>query len=312
MIEQSSFRAIGTTHRILATDPATLDEATRLVRVHLDALDRVASRFRADSEISRLARLGATGPSDTVTTRVSPLLADHLRAGIHAGRLSGGLVDITVGSAVAATGYDADLDEVRGRRHIESARAVVPGWRRVHLDPRTDELTLPAGTVIDVGATAKAHAADTVAELVATRLPGGFLINLGGDIATSGVTPQGGWPVAVEGPDGDVRQVVILDGQAMTTSSTQLRTWVTTDGPAHHVVDPRTGTTAPAVWGQVTVVAGSALEANTASTASLVLGAEAPAWLERHRLPARLDGVHGGVVTTAGWPTPSAPLAVAS
>ena len=83
-----------------------------------------------------------------------------------------------------------------------------------------------------------------------------------------------------------------------------MRTWKTDSGPAHHIIDPRTGETAEAVWGQVTCVATTALEANTASTASLVLGREAPAWLEAHGIPARLERLDGSAVFTGSWPVP--------
>jgi thiamine biosynthesis lipoprotein len=165
-------------------------------------------------------------------------------------------------------------------------------------------VSVPRGTVLDFGATAKAHAADGIARLLAGTLPGGFLVNLGGDIATAGPAPDGGWRVGVEAADGSVRQVVVITDQGVATSSTQLRRWTTGTGSAHHIVDPRTGRTASSVWAQVTCIAASALEANTASTAAVVLGVEAPAWLARKGVAARLDRPDGTVVFTPGWPRP--------
>jgi thiamine biosynthesis lipoprotein len=182
----------------------------------------------------------------------------------------------------------------------------VVGWQRLTLDDRTNRLSTPQGVLIDLGATAKAHAADTIAALLAERLPGGFLVNLGGDIAISGPIPDGGWRIGVETADGRIRQVVASNGQAIATSSTQLRTWTAADGATrHHIVDPRTGRTAPSPWAQVTCVAATALEANTASTAAVVLGDDAPGWLEAHGIPARLDHVDGSVTSTPGWPAPT-------
>src|SRR5262249_54530290 len=59
---------------------------------------------------------------------------------------------------------------------------------------------------------------------------------------------------------------------------------------------------ADAVWGTVTVVARSCVEANAASTAAVILGADAPAWLEARCLPARLVHADGAIVRVAGWP----------
>ncbi|HEY3337754.1 MAG TPA: FAD:protein FMN transferase [Propionicimonas sp.] len=298
----AEFAAIGTTNRILVTAGSSLPAAIELAKGHLAELDKAVSRFRADSEVSRLARMSEDGEAWYFG---SALFNDHLEAARHAARISGGLVDFTVGSAVIASGYDADLDtvRVRGGYSLPTRPVKAPGWERV-VRGGGGRVSTPRGTVLDFGATAKAHAADTIAGLLAAALPGGFLVNLGGDIATAGPAPEGGWRVGVEAADGGIRQVIAITDQGVATSSTQLRRWQTDGGTAHHIVDPRTGRTAAAVWAHVTCVASSALEANTASTASIVLGEEAPAWLGRHHLAARLERPDGSVVHTADWPLP--------
>ncbi len=301
-VVSSTFRAIGTTNRILATEPGALAEATAIAQDHLAGLDAAVSRFRPDSEVCVLASRASSGPASVLA---SPTFAAYLRAALHAARITDGLVDPTVGSAVVASGYDADMDEVRARpARASAAAAPVPGWWTIEIDDATDRVTTGAGCLIDLGATAKAQAADTIAALLAARLPGGFLVNLGGDIAVSGEAPLGGWQIGVEAADGALVQVVTGSSQAFTTSSTRLRTWDTPGGRRHHIVDPRTGATASVTWAQVTCAASSALEANAASTAAIVLGPDAPGWLSAHGIPARLDGVDGSVVLTPGWPDP--------
>jgi thiamine biosynthesis lipoprotein len=306
----ATFAAIGTHHQLVVTRPEALGEAIVIARRHLCDLDLAASRFRADSEVSALARLAADRDAASL---VSAVLTDNLQAALRVAALTEGLVDPTVGGALIASGYDADLDEVRARATSPAAPAPVasatpapvPGWRSIRLDVGTQCVHVPRGTVIDLGASAKAHAADTIATALAQRLPGGFLVNLGGDIAVSGELPPDGWQIGVEGTDGEVRQVVTSRGQAFATSSTGRRTWTQAGESHHHIVDPRTGRTAAVVWEQVTCAATNALEANAASTAAVVLGAEAHAWLEAHGIPARLDPAGGGpVVTTTGWPEP--------
>ncbi len=300
----SRFHAIGATNRIHVTDPRVLHEATMVAEDYVSELDAAVSRFRDDSEVSRLA---ARARREDAWCFGSPLFVDHLRAGLRAARLTDGLVDFTVGSALVASGYDADMDEVRARAtwSTPTTRVGVPGWRRVTLDEATGRISTPQGTLIDLGSVAKAHAADVIARRLADRLPGGFLVNLGGDIAVSGAAPRGGWRVGVEAADGVVRQVISVVDQGVATSSTQLRTWATADGTAHHIIDPRTGRTAETVWAHVTCVAVNAFEANTASTAALVLGEDAPGWLSAHGLAARLDRVDGSTTLTPGWPDPS-------
>jgi len=298
-----AFSAIGTTNAVLATEPTALADALVIARRHLAELDAAVSRFRDDSEVSRLAERARTAEAWCFG---SDVFLDHLDAARRAARLSDGLVDFTVGPAVIASGYDLDLDLVRARvTFTPSTRAAtVTGWERV-VRTGTRRVTVPRGSVLDFGATAKAHAADTLAALLATSLPGGFLVNLGGDVATAGPAPDGGWRVGVEAADGGVRQVVAITDQGVATSSTQLRRWATSAGTAHHIVDPRTGLTAPTVWAMVTCIAADALEANTASTAAIILGEDAPGWLERNGVAARLERADGRVVHTTGWPLPT-------
>ncbi len=299
---EAVFDAIGTTNRVLATDPDALSAAVALAKDYLSDLDRAVSRFRDDSEVSRLAATAANGPT---WCWASPLFLDQLDAALRAARLSDGLVDLTVGQAMIAAGYDADLDAVRARPGftVRLTGIRVPGWEAIG---RTGDgrVSTPRGTVLDFGSTAKARAADVIARRLALTLPGGFLVNLGGDIATSGFAPDGGWRIGVEATDGSILQVVTTTTQGVATSSTQLRRWRTDTGTVHHIVDPRTGRPAPATWAQVTCIAANALEANTASTAALVLGENAPDWLIRKGVAARLDRPDGQVVYTPGWPRP--------
>lgn len=296
----NSFRAIGTTHEIWVTRPETQARALEVAKAHLAAVDEACSRFRPDSEVILLA--DAAQHSDA-GAYPSPLFLDYLRAAQHAARISDGLVDFTVGSALIAAGYDYDLDQVRDRPTYTRRVAPVPGWERIHIS-RHGRVSTPQGTVLDFGASAKAHAADAIARTLLLSLPGGFLVNLGGDIATSGEVPDGGWSVGVEAADGTLRQAVAITNQAIATSSTQRRTWITDTGTANHIIDPRTGQVVQRVWGQVTCVAQTALEANTASTAALVLGEAAPEWLERHHIPARLERLNGRAEYVGDWPDP--------
>ncbi|MEW1952094.1 FAD:protein FMN transferase [Terrabacter sp. NPDC080008] len=296
----ATFHAIGTTNSILATRADALPEAVGIAQRHLREVDRAVSRFRPDSEVSLLARRAHRAPAEAF---VSPTFAAYLEAALRVARLTGGLVDPTVGSALVATGYDDDLDVVRARPVFHQVHvAGVPRWHSVHLNVSGRRVSVPPGTLLDLGASAKAYAADTIAGLLAASLPGGFVVNLGGDLAVSDDLPAQSWSIGIEDAAGAVRQVVTSTGQAVATSSTQRRVWRSDDGPRHHIVDPRTSRTARAVWAQVSCAAATCLEANAASTAAVVLGADAPAWLTQHGVPARLDGLDGQVVTTPGWP----------
>lgn len=294
--------ALGTTAQLTLADPEALEQATRLMHLRLDELDRAASRFRPDSELMLLQTLAPA------SLRVSGLLADAIAAALWAAETTAGAVDPTVGSALRSAGYDRDFAEVTSNPAEPGAPAPAPGWRSVRLDPRTRILRLPAGMELDLGATAKALAADRAASQIADQFGCGALVGLGGDIAVAGPPPPDGWRIGVADDhtraDHRPDTTVAISGGGLATSSTVRRRWRRGERVVHHIVDPRTGDLPDSPWRTVSVTAGSCVDANTASTAALVRGSAAPGWLERAGLPARLVGHDGEVVTVAGWPAP--------
>jgi thiamine biosynthesis lipoprotein len=283
---------------VVVTDPAAVVAAARILDEELDRVEDAASRFRVDSELSRIHRSGGG------TVVVSHVLCDLLAAALRAAELTDGLVDPTVGSALVRLGYDRDFHEVApGVAGDLPAPAAVPGWRSVDLDTDHGVLTLPAGTILDLGATAKAWAADRAAAAITGRLGCGALVSLGGDVAVQDA-PVGGFVIGVADVcgDPDAPTAVAVPSGGLATSGIGNRHWTLGGTPVHHVVDPRTGLPTSSCWRTVTVAAGTCVDANTASTVSLVLGEGAPGWLAERRLPSRLVREDGTVVTVAGWP----------
>ncbi|MGI5125972.1 FAD:protein FMN transferase [Pseudonocardia sp. CA-107938] len=293
--------ALGTTALLAVTDPAALPTAEVVLRSELAAIDAACSRFRPDSEISRLhEQAGRAVP-------VGPLLAEALAVALQAAERTGGLVDPTVGAAVRGLGYDRTFAELDLDEPTPAAPAVpAPGWWRVSLEPVTRTVLLPRGVELDLGATAKALAADRIAASVAFATGSGVLVSLGGDAAVAGPAPHGGWPLAVgddheralTSPDA----VVTIAAGGLASSGTTRRAWRRAGRDLHHIVDPRTGDVAPPHWRTVTVAAADCVDANTASTAAIVLGPDAPGWLAERELPARLVAADGAVTTVAGFP----------
>jgi thiamine biosynthesis lipoprotein len=285
-----------TTGRLVVTDPDALEAAKAIVDEETTAVELASSRFRDDSELSMLrGRVVDAAP-------ISATFAELIRAALVAAELTDGAVDPTLGTAMEAIGYDRDirlvLDDDGPVRAIASVR---PGWRYLHLDGQ--RLTVPSGLELDLGATAKAVAADRAVARVDAELGVGVLVSLGGDIATAGRTPEGGWQVTVQDlPDDPAGQISVQGGTAVATSSTQRRSWRRGQSTMHHIVDPVTGTSAPSVWRSVTVAGPNCLVANALSTAAIVWGTQAPRRLGEHRLPARLVSADGSVIVLGGWP----------
>ena len=306
----ASWRAIGTSVHLIVTGLSALGPARRLLREDLAALDAACSRFRADSEIVALdhaprQRDGRTGP-----VRVSPVLAEALAVALRAARRTDGDVDPTVGGAMNAAGYDRDFGLVRREGPpVKLTVRSVPGWREIDLDEESGTVSLPAGTHLDLGATAKAWAADRAASRIAAELGCGVLVNLGGDIAVAGPAPGGGWRVRVqdvtgrpEDPPAGPSAVVALRSGGLATSSTAARRWRRGGDVLHHILDPRSGLPAAPVWRTVSVAAATCADANAASTAAIIRGEAALRWLAGLGLAARLVAESGAVVTLGGWP----------
>jgi thiamine biosynthesis lipoprotein len=299
MRASATFDAIGVLNQITVDDADALDEAVRIATSEVAALDRACSRFRHDSELVRLNRSGGG------TFAVSRLLCDALRAALRAAAATDGLVDPTVGSSLSALGWDRDFAQVLIRPHAKERFAAVPaaGWRTIRVDEEARSVRIPAGIELDLGATAKAFAADRIANRIALACGVRVLVSLGGDIAVRGA-PPGGWPVLVTDDHrrGSSGQVVSIADGGLATSSTSVRRWQRGERELHHIVDPGTGEPAREHWRTVSVAAATCLDANTASTAAVLRGPDAPAWLAARKLPARLVAANGSVACVAGWP----------
>jgi thiamine biosynthesis lipoprotein len=288
------FEALGTTAFVTVGDPSRLRAAAALLRDELATIDRACSRFRPDSELHAV-NAGAGSP-----VGVSSVLFEALEAAVRAAAATDGAVDLTIG-------YDCDFSQIGtgdGRRHVVRLRRT-PGWRTVVLDPATRTIRIPVGVELDLGATGKAFAADRAARRIASETSTGVLVSLGGDIALAGDAPAQGWPVRVTDDHRDrdgSGPTIALHAGGLATSSTTVRRWHIDGRAYHHIVDPRTGHPARVIWRTASVAAATCVDANAASTAAIVLGADAPAWLERSGLAARLVGSDGEVVGISGWP----------
>lgn len=274
------WRAVGTTCSAAATIDTgreTLAEAAlSAARDEVATCERELTRFVASSDLSRLN--AAAGEWVTVGSR----LLEALQLALDAREDTAGRFDPTVLPAIVAAGYDRSFDllEERPARQAD-------GWRAgasIELDVQRGRARLEAGSAVDLGGIGKGYAAGRALDAMLERAPevGGGLVDLGGDIALHGETPEGGpWRIAVADPraPGATLAVLALDGGGVATSGRDARRF----GPArslHHLIDPETGE--PAVAGPltVTVVASGAAEAEAAATALAIAGlAEAEAFV---------------------------------
>lgn len=295
------FRGLGTTIAVGVTSPAALHRAVKAVRAEIDECDKACSRFRGDSDLSRLnsgERLKAP----------SRWFCEALSVAVAAARETDGLVDPTIGRCLIDLGYDRSFDLLDKSSPLVVTGSHVPAWKHVEVDVVRRSVHMPSGIYLDLGATAKALCADRAAASAAALTGAGVLVSLGGDISVRGTAPIGGWRVRATDrsdsrPDLSAPgQTVALHSGGLATSGTATRHWDRAGQELHHIVDPRTSTPAESVWRTVTVAAPTCTLANTASTAAMVLGAGAPSWLSARGRHARLVTPEGAVTRTGDWP----------
>jgi thiamine biosynthesis lipoprotein len=254
-MRRRTFHAMGTEMELIvdAEDAAAALDAAE-AEVH--RLEALLSRFRDDSELSRLNRDGSIEAGPDLVRVVELALAARER--------TGGRFDVTVHDAVVAAGYDRSFEDVAPESDVECLAPAVAGGgvsiegSRIALDP---------GVRIDLGGIGKGYAAERAAELLA--LAGPCLVNAGGDIATRG----GSWPVGVE-TDG-APLTLELAGAALATSGRDRRRWRRGGRELHHLIDPRTGAPAETDLLRVTVVAPDAVAAEVTAKALFLAGADA-------------------------------------
>ena len=324
----ASFPAIGTTAVLKVTDASALELGRKILESEIESLDRTCSRFRGDSDLMRV------NGGDGRWTAVDPMLIEALEVALGAAELTDGDVDPTVGRALVLAGYDRDWQLLErpagGAREQEPSELAVPrkdagaphttapqayaraysGWQTVELDRESFRVRVPAGIQLDLGATAKAWAADRASAAIHRSTGAGVLVSLGGDIATAGAGPQHGWRIHVtdDHRDGEQApgQTVSISSGGLATSSVAVRRWRQDDATMHHIIDPATGAPAEGPWRTASAAARSCTEANIATTAALVRGPGAQRWLEELGLPARLVDHGGRAITIGHWPADAA------
>jgi thiamine biosynthesis lipoprotein len=248
--------------------------------------ERALSRFRPDSDLSRLNRAR--------TGRPGPLLRAAIERALALRGLTGGRFDPALGAAVRAAGYDRPF--AAGLDRDDDAADPPVGFRSVAVDA-TGEVRLGDGAELDLGGIGKGLVAEWAAERLAAAGPA--LVDLGGDIAVRGVPAAGGWPVEVPTPGGPL--VLGLRDRGLATSGTDRRRWRRGGSWMHHVIDPRTGRPARTDRVRVTCVARDAASAEAWATALLLSGRRrAQAECARVGVAAVLVGDDGGWATCGG------------
>jgi thiamine biosynthesis lipoprotein len=258
------------------------------------------SRFRSTSPLNRLNQRAGCGPQ-----AVPHLLWTVLQSAFEAANDSKGIYDPTLCRTIERLGYDRSFEcvERTGAEHEDSPTPAFCAWQRVQLNGADRSVSLPANLALDLGGIAKGWTVDQVALALAPIGP--VLVDAGGDLRAVGTVNGEAWPVAVQDPFEPERDraIVRLSRGGLATSSRGGRCWRRGSRTLHHVIDPRTGTSANSDLHTVTVYAPDTITAEVAAKVVLVLGNESgTAYLAKSHLSALLTGIDGRETIVGDFP----------
>ena len=246
--------------------PELLDEGLELCA----AYEKMLSRTIEGSDVWKINH----AEGETVT--VSPETAELLRAAAEAGELSGGAFDLTI--APASTLWDFRS----GEKKIPSAQALAEAaklvdYRKIRIEG--NNVTLPAGMMIDLGGIAKGYIADAVKNSLAEKGIGSAILSFGGNIVAIGMKPDGSpWKVGIQDidePTGKIMMTSLNFGGSTVTSGIYERGFEADGVTYHHILDSKTGWPVQNELASVTIFSESSMWGDALSTAAFALGTEA-------------------------------------
>lgn len=289
VLQLSGF-TMGTSYHVTVVDAAELDRAElqdELDRL-LAAFSQISSTYIEDSELNQINRAPAAEWLD-----ISETLSDILLIAHEISWLSGGAFDITVAPVVELWGFGAggEVDAPPADAALEEAMQDV-GFQHLNLDFGEPKLLKERAIQLDLSAIAKGYGVDIVALWLERRGLRNFLVEIGGEVVTRGLSPRGdAWRLAIEKPDavGGIQQAIRVSGVAVATSG-DYRNYFEKDGQRFsHTIDPRSGRPITHGLASVTVIHETAAYADALATALNVMGPErAMAFAERHEIAAYL------------------------
>lgn len=274
-----SGETMGTTYNIVAVDKTaelSSDALADAITAELAAVNGQMSNWDPNSEISRFNNAETTEPIE-----ISTELAKVVGAANEIHQKSEGLFDVTLGPLIEIWGFGARTPEspIPSDEAIAEAQAVVGQSKILTLtqDPLTLRKSLPQ-TSVYLAAIAKGYGVDQVATVLKDAGLTDYMVEIGGDLVTSGLNPNGEpWRIGIERPDAasrTIEEVINVSGLGMATSG-DYRNYFEQDGIRYsHIIDGVTGRPITHSTASVTVLAADAMMADGWATALLALGQE--------------------------------------
>ena len=276
--QKTSDFIFGTTYNITYQCDSDLSQS---IREELMKIDRSLSPFNEASVIT------AINQNQDITP--DALFLDVFKLAMQISEETDGAFDITVAPLVNAWGFGFKNSTQPTNTQVDSLLQIV-GYRKVSL---TDGKVRKQDSriMLDCSAIAKGYGSDVIAKLLRDKGVKNFMVEIGGEIVTSGVNPERlPWRIGVTKPTDDslsvsheLQTVLNVTDKAMATSG-NYRNFYYKDGRKFaHTIDPKTGYPVQHNILSATVLSKSCAVADAYATAFMVMGLErAQKVLERH------------------------------
>ncbi|HFZ8994226.1 TPA: FAD:protein FMN transferase ApbE [Citrobacter freundii] len=272
-------KTMGTSWRVsvIGVDAQAAALLQQKIQRQLDADDRLLSTYKNDSALMRFNHSQSLTPWP-----VSEAMADIVTTALRIGRKTDGAMDITVGPLVNLWGFgpeqqpltiptQAQIDAAKARTGLQHL-TVINQANQQFLQKEIPDL------FVDLSTVGEGYAADHLARLMEREGISRYLVSVGGALNSRGMNGQGQpWRVAIQKPtdqENAVQAIVDINGHGISTSGSY-RNYYELDGKRlSHIIDPQTGRPIEHKLVSVTVIAPSALEADSWDTGLMVLGTE--------------------------------------
>lgn len=237
-----------------------------------DEYERLCSRTLKDSLLYQV--------NHHQTDEIPAELAELISYGLDYCKRSNGAFDITIGSVSQLWDFTADKPVVPNAADIDYALQYVD-YTKVslsRLDNGNYSISIPQGTVLDLGAIAKGYIADKIKDYLLDNGVTHAMINLGGNVlCVGGKGDNKNFVVGVKKPFTETNELLLtlnLHDCSVVSSGTYERYFYADDTFYHHILNPKTGYSYDNGLTDVTIISKASIDGDCLSTTCFALGAE--------------------------------------
>ena len=235
--------------------------------------ENMISKTIVESELSQINESAGVKP-----VIVSDEMMEIVLKGIQYAKNSNGLFDISIGPVVTLWGIGTDLAAVPSEVDLKNKLALVD-YSKIIIDENENTIFLAdKGMALDLGGIAKGYIADRVKDLILENSYESAIVNLGGNVLTVGVKPNGAnWVIGVRDPEIDAVTelgAISVTGRSVVSSGIYERFFSEGDKRYHHIINPYTGYPEDNDLMSVSIISEFSVDGDALSTTVFLLGLE--------------------------------------